>query len=92
MENKYISLEQIARHKFQVTYPNDYHNGWNDAIYEILECQPADVQEIKHGRWIEKPVSFNLRGVRYFGCSICCVETQWKSPYCPYCGAKMIKP
>ena len=91
-KKRYVSLEQIARHRFQVTYPRDYHNGWNDAIDEILKCQPADVQEVKHGKWL---LEREPNGKPYcFHCSVCddgfhYISILTKYTFCPNCGAKM---
>lgn len=74
-----------------------------DNIKEDIEKLPtADVQEVKHGEWIDK---FNGRFVNpTYICSICGEKAlyefykneldQWKdrqalSIRCPYCGAKM---
>ena len=88
---RYVSIEQIARHKLQVTYPNDYHNGWNDAIDEILESQPADVQPVKHGRWQESRFGngITVPFSKYYICDQCSHTAQKKSHYCPNCGAEM---
>lgn len=85
---KYIDTERIKRHKIITHYPGDYHNGWNDAIDEILEDEPADVQKVKHGRWIDKGRFALMCG--------CCEEYVarnllygYRLDYCPKCGAKM---
>ena len=60
------------------------------AKYEDIEAIPsADVQEVKHAKWIR------LGGGDW--CCSCCgfvrhTEGSWKRPtekYCPNCGAKM---
>ena len=88
----YISKEQIKRHKIISHYPNEYEEGWNDAIDEILEDQPCAVQEVKHGKWLlEKEPD----GKPYcFHCSVCDsdfsrISIQSATPFCPWCGAKM---
>lgn len=51
---------------------------------------PADVQEVKHGKWIEKPY---LLGTSNF-CSLCGKNygmPHGKYNFCPHCGAKMDK-
>ena len=83
-------------------YINDY-----DAIYELKRAFPADdfgkiircisrtptadVQEVKHGRWL-----MDSSGAEY--CSECLRYpfddgeyhiSGWVSEYCPHCGAKM---
>lgn len=63
---------------------------------DIMRFPFADVQEVRHGHWIEKDLD-NFRKVEY-SCSIC----GWSGvenydsyvdihdfEYCPYCGAKM---
>lgn len=52
-----------------------------------MESVPsADVVEVRHGQWIEDLT--NPYGIRYV-CSVCGGVKQWKSNYCPNCGAKM---
>ena len=57
----------------------------------------ADVSEVRHGRWIEKPFEFRCGGITTYSsvtdtvCSVCgesAIEYA-ESPYCPWCGAKM---
>lgn len=89
---KYIDTERIKRHKIITHYPGDYHNGWNDAIDEILEDEPADVQEVKHGVWIDTEAYTNHYG-HIYECSNCHKEVAddfiVKHTYCLHCGAKM---
>lgn len=93
----YINADTIKRHKIITHYPGDYHNGWNDAIDEILEDERADVEEVRHGKWL------CING------TIFCSECQGKALYeynendnddfpfllpmkskrCPHCGARM---
>ena len=57
-----------------------------NSIQDILAVKAADVQPIKHGKWIG--VDYDT----YFECSECKPMTDWQLyKYCPYCGAKMIK-
>ena len=65
-----------------------------DAL-EIIDTAPsADVQEIKHGYWIDKPTGRYCHIGSY--CSVCQeksgiggIESNRRKPYCPNCGAKM---
>ena len=50
---------------------------------------PADVAEVRHGRWVEQPPDFDLCGVTYYQCSECGKEQQTPSHYCQFCGARM---
>ena len=61
-------------------------NGFaNLHITDIDVIPRADVESVRHGRWVQQP----LNGTHIWRCSKC--ETigspQWN--YCPKCGAKM---
>lgn len=66
-------------------------NALIDKINKIIRNQPtADVQEVRHGEWIEKPY---LLGTSNF-CSLCGENygmPHGKYKFCPNCGAKMDK-
>ena len=54
----------------------------------IKQLSTADVQEVRHGKWIEKPY---LLGTSNF-CSLCGENygmPHGKHNFCPNCGAKM---
>ena len=64
-------------------------------IRQLIEKQPtADVEEVKHGEWIEKE---DVYGDIYYTCSVC--NNDWTTidgtpqenfmKRCPCCGAKM---
>lgn len=61
------------------------------TVLDIISEQPtADVQEVRHGEWIEKPY---LLGTSNF-CSLCGENygmPHGKYKFCPNCGAKMDK-
>lgn len=62
----------------------------SNVVYKdvIDEIPTADVQEVKHGKWILKHIGAG----HYWGCSICSSSLICLSEgmnYCPYCGAKM---
>lgn len=73
-----------------------YADGWNAAVKILKEAPAADVQEIKHGKWIKMDIIPD--DPDYF-CSECRnfidVATGKVTPiergllYCPNCGAKM---
>ena len=61
-------------------------------IYRINQHQPADVVEVRHGKWIEKPNPWGQDGSHTYICSICNEQISILGnllPYCPNCGAKM---
>lgn len=73
----------------------------DDHIYELVndfliipnDTPTADVEEVKHGEWIEESYIDEKRSD--FMCSVCEFDdTFYKNSmsfykYCPYCGAKM---
>lgn len=79
--------EYIERKAAQKVLADDY--AYNAA--KLLDTVPtADVQEVRHGKWIEKPY---LLGTSNF-CSLCLQNfgmPHGKFNFCPNCGAKMDK-
>ena len=64
----------------------DYADGMA-YVLDLLDNLPiADVKPVKHGYWTKDLT--NPYGIRYV-CSVCGGAKQWKSNYCPNCGAKM---
>lgn len=55
--------------------------GFDDAMTYIEDTSTADVQEVRHGEWIE--------GKTLEKCSVCGKKgfPDWR--FCPHCGAKM---
>ena len=65
-------------------------------FFEVVDgMEAADVQEVKHGRWIKREYCSNYSGYDYgMKCSVCGKplyrQLSEKMPnYCPNCGAKM---
>lgn len=67
------------------------------AARRVDEIKVADVQPMKHGRWIDiyewaKMHDSTPSGMcTYYWCSECQTEQEKKSNFCPNCGAKMIE-
>ncbi len=61
------------------------------TIGEAISNTPtADVVEVKHGEWKDVcRLFYGIRTFTGFGCTSCNKRSEWKSTYCPYCGAKM---
>lgn len=71
---------------------DDYVQGYSSAIEDIIAEPEADVQEVKHGHWIEQAKIKKDREVRlvHWQCSLCgCFLGTNTANYCPACGAKM---
>lgn len=54
----------------------------------IKELPAADVAEVKHGKWIEYLPVLRVGNLQ-IGCSECGLTNDFKTSYCPNCGAKM---
>ena len=89
---RYIDADKADVRSIHSSYMG--YSSWADVL-EWLQSQPtADVEEVKHGRWIEQD---ELYGDVYYTCSIC--NNDWTTidgtpqenfmNYCPHCGAKM---
>ena len=87
---RYIDAD-LLKDEFTGDFTEDYGAL---LIKSVIDLQPtADVQEVKHGCWIDKPLS----GYSYCRCSNCHKTTEVfvsrygvaTQKYCPNCGAKM---
>lgn len=100
---EYVSREAALKaFKLIAKNPNkDYQRGMQDTIdclvpEVIADIPSADVQPVKHGRWVsEKVRKPNWKGVEhdYFqpnSCSVCHTGFAVRSNYCPNCGARMM--
>lgn len=66
----------------------------DEVLILLEEADEADVVEVKHGYWIDKPTGRYLHMGSW--CSVCQeksgiggIESNRHKPYCPNCGAKM---
>ena len=68
--------------------PDAHYPHW--YADKIKSISAADVEPVRHGRWIEKQEKDTFAGYLYsYECSECGRVEQRKEPYCPKCGAKM---
>ena len=63
-------------------------------VVDLLRIPSADVQTVKHGKWLDEgvPVGSHTGGVAVINvtyCSECEEQVDYRTPYCPYCGARM---
>ena len=70
------------------------------AFAEIAHAPAADVEAVRHGRWIEDERTYPGPGLKNNLCSVCGeIAGSWKEglepgrkwAYCPNCGARMGK-
>lgn len=73
-------------------YYDNFTQGYEDALSEVENEPTADVREVKHGKWIGKPIS----GYADCKCSVCGAVCNVRASvgipaqkYCYRCGAKM---
>ena len=67
-----------------------------EALKEFIaildEAPAADVQEVRHGRWIKGQYMSDIDSCLYneYTCSVCGTKELNKYPYCRNCGASMM--
>ncbi len=76
-----MKLVQVAEQN-KPYYSADYTKGFNDGAKRQYT---ADVQEVKHGRWI---LGGEI-GWPKWTCSVCGGDGRGDYKLCPWCGAKM---
>lgn len=104
---KYIDAELLKENieiimNTKPNYTDEYDCGYKDCFEavktEISDVPAADVEEVKHGKWIDTPL--NVYDDRYnmnkhnkrTKCSACDYAMPYEYPrfnICPCCGAKM---
>ncbi|MEE1011201.1 MAG: hypothetical protein U0L11_04090 [Acutalibacteraceae bacterium] len=89
---RYIDADEFIKYEIKKNgcVPRIDGGGYNlDRLDDEVNNFPAaDVQEIRHGKWIEKPYLFSTSNF----CSLCGENygmPHGKFNYCPNCGAKM---
>lgn len=96
MADDYISreaaikvIQDIINHYHECYVSNARAETAEWCLEKLKGLLAADVQPVRHGRWIEQSPDFDLCGVAYYKCSECGKEQQLNSHYCQFCGAKM---
>ena len=93
---RYIDEDRLysnIEEKYKVAQ-GDAREAYNDVLDTICEIPTADVQEVRHGRWIYCG-HHEFHG-HVFECSVCGrylfanskEDVYWEYPYC-HCGTKM---
>ena len=87
----YLDMDEILRHCRRYIGQEYDEPYLVSAVPEevIRSLPPADVVEVRHGRWIKQPLDFDLCGVAYYQCSECGKEQQTPSHYGQCGGARM---
>lgn len=82
---KYIDADKLEKDGWSIQRIRQVSS--TEMVYETkkpTDFPAADVQEVKHGRWVEFSPLRNM-----FSCSLC---GQWGDRlwnYCPHCGSRM---
>ena len=72
--------------------------GIEDVLSDVEDFPTADVQPVKHGRWIQDEHTYSGCWTYNYVCSACGeiggswlrnIRRDQMFPYCPFCGAKM---
>ena len=89
-EKEYIEKKTLSKEISSLTITVGGKLIFNDdaksSVLRVIDEHPtADVQEVRHGKWI-----INSDGY-YPYCSECGKEPKEMSEFCPHCGAKMDK-
>lgn len=80
--------EHIEREAFKNKYLCCGH--LQEISEEDFDAFPAaDVEPVRHGRWVPKEKMIKCPGARNYICSRCGHEPLEIGDYCPNCGAKM---
>jgi hypothetical protein len=91
--SKYIDRDAVRRAIQEYCF-SPYEVTPDGIAKVVMNVPPADVEEVRHGEWIDKPTGAYSRMQSW--CSACRkhsgiggIESNRHKPYCPNCGAKM---
>lgn len=88
----YQTENNCYKHENIVDVVNVIHCGIDEnrvirvARNDIELLPAADVEPVRHGRWITVGVNYYTRISQ---CTNCCAKYDFRSKYCPNCGARM---
>ena len=87
--SRYIDADKLVSILLEKNYNSTTGKiDFGDVIYLVNSQPTADVQEVKHGKWIKH--NHNVDECSECGCSSLTVSDM-DNCYCPHCGAKMDK-
>ena len=72
---------------------NPYGNPFTGSIQEfghelmdyLLDMEKVDAVPVVHGEWYP----YKISKIFSYTCNVCHCDVKEKTPFCPYCGAKM---
>lgn len=76
-------MEYIDKKALRNALFNGEHNlySWEEIEAKIDAILADDVAPVRRGKWED--------GYSVVFCSVCGEQSEWRTPYCPMCGAKM---
>lgn len=86
-------IEEMKRNSLKMF--NSYYKGYVEAIKDVADFKKADVQPVKHGRWLpsDSCITAAYGTIHCQICSECGADLMEDSDYdydfCPVCGARM---
>lgn len=99
MERKYIALDELLKFPIRIDHYDEEHGNVHfvygiESVLEWAQDLPAaDVQEVRHGTWIDTE-AFDFHYQPIYKCSVCEGEVAdgyiSGHKYCLHCGARMV--
>ena len=85
-----MTLNGAIKQLHELRSAEDMPIYYKPAIAEVINVLLMDTQEVKHGRWSrERLPSTNGGSYEVFRCNLCNEAFNWRTAYCPNCGADM---
>ena len=96
-KNEFLNPCVVKNTNEETEYARAYAKGWNDCnssfIDNIDKIPTADVQEVKHGKWIVRHRHEHYPSGKAYDENVCpfCKRADHNGDgiFCGYCGAKM---
>lgn len=90
--DEYISRDDVLDNSNIITVQTkEYGSIEVIPVDTIADIELADVQPVKHGRWIEVSPKHSRCSVCDTTCLIAVYPISKEANFCPNCGARMIK-
>lgn len=89
---EYIERSALRAEALRLTGASEFAFDYCFPYWQFSKCikeaPAADVETVRHGKWIYKGKSVD--GKKVYECSACHANIYATGPYCKECGAKMM--
>ena len=85
-----LIVERLLREPYYRHEGETWYSGVSAMADAIILLAPTFVEEPKVGKWVAKDIMIRSIDALNYICSECGADGKC-TPYCPNCGAKMIK-